>query len=90
MTTVSIRMENSLKDQVEDLCKSLGMNISTFFMVYAKRAVSDRAIPFQLISNDDVFYTKTNIAALDKAAKQISKGEVVNKTLEELEAIANE
>ncbi len=89
MTTVSIRMDNNLRNQVEELCNSLGMSISTFFMIYAKRAVNDRAIPFQLISNDDIFYSKSNVAALEKAATQIEKGEVVNKTFEELEAIAN-
>lgn len=89
MTTVSIRMDNNLRDQVEELCKNLGMNISTFFMIYAKKAVNDRAIPFQLTSNDEIFYSKSNVDALEKAAKQISKGEVINKTFEELEAIAN-
>ena len=89
MTTISLRVDNGLKAKIEDLCESLGMNISTFFTIYAKRAVREQAIPFELSSNKDVFYSETNLNALKKSSMQIKKGKTVNKTLKELEKIVN-
>lgn len=89
MTTISLRVDNGLKAKIEDLCESLGMNISTFFTIYAKRAVREQAIPFELSSNKDVFYSETNLNALKKSSMQIKNGKTVNKTLKELEKIVN-
>jgi DNA-damage-inducible protein J len=38
----------------------------------------------------DPFYSESNMAAIDEAAKQIEHGRVVVKTIEELEAMENE
>ena len=89
MTTISLRIENDLKTKIEELCKSIGMNVSTFFTIYAKKAVKEQAIPFNLTSNDDIFYSDTNMKALQKSTNQIKKGKVITKTLKELEDIVN-
>ncbi len=89
MTTISLRIENDLKAKIEELCKSIGMNVSTFFTIYAKKAVKEQAIPFSLTSNDDIFYSETNMKALQKSTNQIKKGKVITKTLKELEDIVN-
>lgn len=90
MTTISLRVDNDLKAKIEDLCRSIGMNVSTFFTIYAKKAVKEQAIPFSITSNDDIFYSKTNMKALQKSTNQIKKGKVVTKTLKDLEDIVND
>ena len=60
MTTVSLRMDNDIKSALDNLCNELGMNLTTFFMIYAK-----------------------------KATLQYHNGQVVTKSMEELEAMAN-
>ena len=47
-TTVSIRMDESLKKELEWLCSELGMNITTAMTVFAKTAVRERRIPFDI------------------------------------------
>ena len=47
-TTVSIRMDEGLKKELEWLCSELGMNITTAMTVFAKTAVRERRIPFDL------------------------------------------
>ena len=47
-TTVNIRMDESLKKQLEWLCSELGMSISTAVTVFAKTAVREGRIPFEL------------------------------------------
>lgn len=89
MTTISLRVDNNLKSQIEELCESIGMNISTFFTIYAKKAVKEQAIPFELTSNNDCFYKSSNMKALQKSTNQIKKGRIVTKTLKDLEKIVN-
>lgn len=48
--TFSIRMENSLKKDFVDICKSFGMNVSTAINVFAKTVVNQKKIPFEIVS----------------------------------------
>ena len=47
-TTVNVRMDEALKKQLEVLCSELGMSISTAVTIFAKTAVRERGIPFEL------------------------------------------
>lgn len=86
MTTVSLRLDDNMKKELDEMCDSMGMNITTFFMIYAKKALRDRKIPFELSAPVDPFYSDSNMAQIRRAEKQVAEGKVVNKSLEELEA----
>ena len=90
MTTVSLRLDDNMKKELDEMCGEMGMNITTFFMVYAKRALRDRKIPFEISAPVDPFYSKSNMIQIDKAIAQVGSGKVVTKTLDELEALAGE
>ena len=60
MTTVSIRLDDDMKKQLGAMCDDMGMNITTFFMIYAKKALRDRRIPFEITASADVFYSESN------------------------------
>ena len=90
MTTVSIRLDDEMKQQLDIMCEEMGMNITTFFMIYAKKALRDRRIPFEVAAPVDPFYSETNMAQIAKAKQQVQSGKVVVKTMEELEAMAIE
>lgn len=87
MTTVSIRLDDDMKQQLDAMCDDMGMNLSTFFMIYAKKALRDRRIPFDITAPADPFYSESNMAQLMKADQQVKEGKVVVKTMEELEAM---
>lgn len=59
---VNIRMDETLKQEFSHLCGELGMNMSTAFTVFAKKAVREKRIPFEL--SLDVPNAET-IAAID-------------------------
>lgn len=84
---VNIRMDEDLKKSMERTCRTLGMNMTTAFTIFAKKVSREQRIPFDV--SVDPFYGERNIAAIDFAAEQIEQGKVIVKTLEELEAIAN-
>ena len=79
-----------MKKELDEMCSEMGMNLTTFFMVYAKRALRDRRIPFDITAAPDPFYSKANQSQLEKSLTQVQTGKVVTKTMEELEALAGE
>ena len=85
---VNIRMEEDLKKSMEHTCQLLGMNMTTAFTIFAKKMSREKRIPFEV--SIDPFYSDSNMYAIDEAAKQIERGQIVIKTMEELEAMENE
>ena len=90
MTTVSLRFDDEMKRQLDEMCDEMGMNLTTFFMIYAKKALRDRRIPFEVAAPLDPFYSDSNMEHLRKADQQVRNGQVVVKTMEELEAMERE
>ena len=85
---VNIRMDEDLKKSMENTCQLLGMNMTTAFTIFAKKMSREKRIPFEV--SVDPFYSEGNMAAIDEAAEQIKRGQVVVKTMDELEAMENE
>ena len=87
MTTISLRFDDEMKKQLDEMCAEMGMNLTTFFMVYAKKALRDRRIPFDITAPIDPFYSESNMAQIHKADEQVRAGRVVVKSMDELEAM---
>jgi len=81
-------MDEELKNAMEQTCQSLGLNMTTAFTIFAKKMSREQRIPFEV--SVDPFYSSRNMMAIDEAAMQIELGQVVIKTIEELEAMENE
>lgn len=87
-TTISIRIDDKLKKEMEKTCNELGMNITTAFTIFAKKMSREHRIPFEV--SVDPFYSERNMKALDNSFKELEQGKVVIKTMAELEAMENE
>ena len=85
---VNIRLDEDIKKSMERTCHSLGMNMTTAFTIFARKMSREKRIPFEV--SIDPFYNESNMNAIDEATEQIKRGQVVIKTLEELEAMENE
>ena len=48
--TFSVRMDEKLKKQFDDLCSDFGMTASTAINVFARAVVRERKIPFEIVS----------------------------------------
>ncbi len=88
MVTVSLRFDEATKQGLDRMCEEMGMNLTTFFMIYARAALRERRIPFEIRANDDSFYSKSNLEALKRSEAEMNNGNVIPKTLEELESMA--
>lgn len=87
-TSVNIRMDEDLKKNFDYVCNELGMNMTTAITIFAKKMCREHRIPFDV--SFDPFYSDTNIKALTESIRQLENGEVVIKTFDELETMANE
>lgn len=90
MPTISIRLDDDEKEELDEMVSAMGMNLSTFYMIYTKTALRERRIPFDIVAPKDPFYSESNINQLKKAEQQVKNGNVVIKSMEELEAMADE
>ena len=47
-TNINIRMDAELKKQFEDFCADVGMSMTTAFNIFARKAVRENRIPFEV------------------------------------------
>ena len=88
MASINFRMERSQKNELEKVCREMGMTMTTAFNIFAQRVIRDRKIPFEVSA--DPFYSEKNMKWLEESQREIEEGKVVVKTMEELEAMENE
>ncbi|MFC2315922.1 MAG: type II toxin-antitoxin system RelB/DinJ family antitoxin [Selenomonas massiliensis] len=70
--SVSIRMDADLKRQFDEFCSEIGMTMTTAFCVFAKTAVRERRIPFEISAErSDPFYSPENMARLKASIAQM-------------------
>ncbi len=89
MTTISIRLDDQDKVALEEMCNDMGMNLSTFYMLYTKKVLRDRKIPFVIEAPINPFYSAANLDRIKQADNQVRQGKVVVRSLKELEAMAD-
>lgn len=89
-TNVNIRMDEDLKKQFEAFCSEIGMSMTTAFCVFAKTAVRQNKIPFEISADSDPFYSEVNHARLRKSIDQLNNEKFIVKTMDELETLARD
>ena len=57
-TNVTMRMDETLKAQLQELMSNLGLDLTTFFTMAAQQAVREQALPFQPNMNTGVYGLK--------------------------------
>ena len=88
MATVFIKIDDNLKKDVENVCDELGLSMIDAFIIFAEKLSREKRIPFDV--SIDPFYSDINMLALHESIEQMEKGNVIVKTMEELEAMADE
>ena len=79
MTTVSVRMDENLKRDFDEICNELGLSMTTAITMLAKKMTREKRIPFEV-----------SMAALNDSIEEMRQGKTVTRTLEELEAMEHE
>lgn len=82
---VNFRMDEELKKNMESICQELGMSTTTAFTIFARKMTREQRIPFDVCV--DPFYSDKNQKALQESIAQFGKGQIITKTMAELEAM---
>jgi len=75
---VTIRIERDIKEKAERMFNDFGMNLSTAFNIFARQALRQGKIPFEIY---DPFYNEKNQTRL---ARSIADAEAGKLTIHEL------
>ena len=69
---VNFRMDEEDKKGMEDVCRELGMSMTTAFTIFAKKMKREKRIPFDV--SVDPFYSDSNMRHLTKVISEIESG----------------
>ena len=53
MLTFSVRMDEKLKADLDNLCEQFGMNTSVAINIFARAVVRERKIPFEIVAKEE-------------------------------------
>ena len=70
---VNFRMDEEDKKGMEEVCKELGLSMTTAFTLFAKKMRREKRIPFEV--SIDPFYSEPNIRYLHRITDEIDSGE---------------
>lgn len=82
-TMVNIRMEEELKKNMELICQELGMNMTTAFIIFARKMCREQRIPFEV--SVDPFFSKSNMEHLRRGVEAMNSGKGVEHEIIEVE-----
>jgi DNA-damage-inducible protein J len=82
---VTIRLDREIKEQAEMMFNNLGMNLSTAFNIFARQALRQGKIPFEIY---DPFFNERNQLEIKRRILDIEAGK--NITPHELIEIEDE
>lgn len=68
-TTVSVRMDDTLKKDFDSICSELGLSMTTAITMLAKKMTREKRLPFEV--SVDPFYSEENMARLSASIAQM-------------------
>ena len=82
MTQISLRVDEEVKRNAEKTFNEIGLSMSTAINIFLKKVARENRIPFELSA--DPFYSRENMAELERRINSVRSGE---STLNEHELI---
>ena len=90
MAQLNIRLDDPVKEQAEALFEQMGLTMSAAVTLFLRQVILRGAIPFKITAHGDPLYNPANIARIKESIEQFKQGRIVEKSLEELEQMADE
>jgi len=82
MATVTIQMDDTLRHEAEAFFEGLGLDMPGAMNLFVRETLARREIPFEIAP-------ESPSARLARSIDHFKRGKVVEKTMEELEAMAS-
>ena len=85
-TNLTIRIDEEIKREAESLFQKIGLNTSSAINIFFRQAIREQSIPFELKPYDD-YYSGSRLERILHSIEQAERGEIITKTLAELETM---
>lgn len=70
--TLSIRVNSEDKKNFEEFCEQAGLNVSVAVNMFVKAVIREQKLPFEVKA--DPFYSRENMARLERSVQQLKDG----------------
>lgn len=84
MATISLRFDTNTKNEIDRLCDKLGLSITNFFTIFAKKAIREQAIPFEISAKENRYSYNTMMNSMKKMQDDAIKNGTADMSLEEI------
>ena len=74
---VTFCIDEQLKNNVEDICYRMGMDLATLLTICCRKVEQERRIPFDVTAAPDPFYSESNMRELKRRLDAIKDGTAV-------------
>jgi DNA-damage-inducible protein J len=79
---VNFRMDKELKENMEQVCREMGLSMTAAFTIFATKVTKEKRIPFEVAV--DPFYSQENLVRLRKSIAQMeATGGTVHEVIED-------
>ena len=85
-TNITMRIDTTVKSQLQELVSDLGLDLTTFFTMAAKQAIREQRIPFEV--SREIPNAET-MEALEEV-KEMKKNPSIGKTYTDVDAMMEE
>jgi len=84
---ITVRVDETVKQQAEDMLNEIGLNMTTYINSSLRALVREKKVPFELITIQQA--NNEYLAKLDESIAQAERGEVVKYTMDELKVLVD-
>lgn len=85
-STISIRVESSIKEKFDAMCEAFGLTTSAALNIFMKTVIRERRIPFEIRVDNEAERLSKRLQAIESLrASAIEKG-LADMTLDEINA----
>lgn len=83
-TSITFRVDDSLKKQFDRLCDELGLTNTAALTMFMKAVVRERGIPFELKMESEAMVRARGLLAFEKLREEARTNGLTGMTLEEI------
>ena len=84
LSTISLGFDNATKNEIDKLCDKLGLTVTNFFTIFAKKAIREQAILFEVSAKDEDYSYESMVGSIKKMQKKAIDNGTVDMNLDEI------
>ena len=89
-STITIRVDQNLKNNFGALCEDFGLSVTSAFNIFMKTVVREKKIPFEIQSKEPLSIREKGKKALEEMRRIVAESNKPEMSLEEINDFINQ